>query len=194
MPTSRAGKLRSDRRSCSPALRLIGGNRAARGEGRSGFTLIELSLVLFLIGLFAALTLPLLTGIGRNDLRASARRLTGTVKYLYNEAALSGLEHRLVLDLDRKSYFARRLEASGELVAADRFGREKSLPGGIDISSVTVAERGSFTSGQVTVAIYPAGWVEETIIHLERDEQHKMTLRIKPLTGTTEIYEGYREF
>jgi len=186
--------LRSDRRSCSPALRLIGGNRAARGEGRSGFTLIELSLVLFLIGLFAALTLPLLTGIGRNDLRASARRLTGTVKYLYNEAALSGLEHRLVLDLDRKSYFARRLEASGELVAADRFGREKSLPGGIDISSVTVAERGSFTSGQVTVAIYPAGWVEETIIHLERDEQHKMTLRIKPLTGTTEIYEGYREF
>jgi len=40
------------------------------------------------------------------ELAAAARRLGGTTKSLFNEAALTGREHRLVYDLERGSYRA----------------------------------------------------------------------------------------
>jgi general secretion pathway protein H len=36
--------------------------------------------------------------------------------------------------------------------------------------------------------------VEETIIHLEDGAGEMLTLRVMPLTGTTEVFDGYREF
>ena len=46
---------------------------------------------------------------------ASARRLAGTVKYLFNESALDGREYRLIFDLKDATYSARRLEEDGTL-------------------------------------------------------------------------------
>lgn len=172
MPTSTAGKLTRN----------------------SGFTLLELAVVIVLFGLFAALTVPRLAGFGGDDRRTMARRLAGTVKYLFNEAVLTGREHRLVFDLQEGSYRAQRLDASGELTAVAGAGRERRLPRGVSITDVEVAGKGKFSSGEVTTELYPAGWIAETVVHLERDGKEPLTLRIMPLTGTTEVYDGYREF
>jgi general secretion pathway protein H len=69
-----------------------------------GFTLIELAIVVVLLGLVAGLTLPLLGNWGQDDLPGSARRLAGTVRFLYNEAALTRNEHQLIFNLDDGSY------------------------------------------------------------------------------------------
>jgi len=179
MPTSRTGTstdLHSDRPS------------------QAGFTLLELALVLLLIGLFTTLVLPVFGGFGDGSLRTEARRLAGTVRHLYNEAALSGRPHRLRFDLDRGTYGGRRLEEDGSLVGIGGSGRDHALPRGVRIRDVVVAGRGRSDSGQVETQVLPVGWIEETVVHLDGAGEHILTLRLQPLTGGTEIYEGYREF
>lgn len=164
-----------------------------RRPAEGGFTLIELGIVIFLLALFAMISVPLVAGLGERGLDASARRIAGTVKYLYNEAALTRSLHRLVLNLDEGTFAARRQDAKGELVELRGTGRVQKLKGDVKIRDVMIAGRGNYTSGEVTADIYPVGWMEETVIHLDRDGK-VLTLRLMPFTGTTEIYEGYREF
>jgi len=160
----------------------------------TGFTLIELAVVILLIGLFSALVVPMLTGVGQDELKTTARRLAGTTKYLYNEAALSGRPYRLLFDLDAGTYGGRRLEEDGELVAVTGSGSDRSLPEGVRFRDIVVAGRGRSSSGQTWTAIQPVGWVDETLIHLAAGDERVLTLHLQPLTGSTEVYEGYRDF
>src|SRR5210317_194715 len=90
--------------------------KAFRNRGGAGFTLVELMVVMVLVSLFMVFSIPLFSNIGTSSLGTSARRLSGTIKYLFNESALSGLEYRLIYNLDRGTYRAQVLEADGELV------------------------------------------------------------------------------
>ncbi|PLX85322.1 MAG: hypothetical protein C0617_04420 [Desulfuromonas sp.] len=161
---------------------------------RAGFTLVELALVVLLVSLFSMLTLPTLTGLGQNELSGSARRIAGTVKYLFNESALDRLEYRLTYDLDRDTFGAKKLESNGELVAVTGTGRQQRLKGGVRFKDVQVTGRGKFSTGEVTTSIHPVGWLDETVVHLENDRGKALTLRINPFTGSTEVHEGYLEF
>lgn len=160
----------------------------------AGFTLIEIVLVVFLIGLMASLSLPLISGFEPDGLKTSARRLTGTVKYLYNEAALTGLEHRLIFNLQEGRYKAVRLEISGEIKDLQGIGATKKLSDDVRFSRIYQPQRGEQSSGEVTTALLPGGWLEETIIHLQDENNQQLTLRLVPMTGLTEIYQGERDF
>ena len=167
---------------------------ASRGGGLAGFTLVELVVVMVLISLFMVFSIPLFSNIGTSSLGTSARRLSGTIKYLFNESAMSGLEYRLVYDLDQGLYRAQILEANGEQVDAPDQGRQAALKGDVRFMDLQLPGRGKFTMGQITTRIHPSGWVEETIIHLDDGAGEMLTLRVSPLTGTTEVFDGYREF
>lgn len=160
---------------------------------QSGFTLIELVLVVLLLGLLTSLTLPMLSGLEPNRLNTTARRLSGTVKYLYNEAAMTGLEHRLTFELENASYRATKLSPSGELQALQGHGAAYKLRSGVRFIDIYQPQHGQRSDGEVTTTLMPGGWLQETIIHLEDDNDRKMTLRLVPLTGLTEIYDGYRD-
>lgn len=161
---------------------------------QAGFTLIELVIVVFLLGLFSALVMPRLPGIGEDGLKASARRIAGTVKYFFNEAALSGRPHRLEFNLDEGTFRVRRLDADGTLVELSGTGKEQRLKGNVRFRDVTIPGRGAFSLGEVITEIQPVGWMEETVVHLEEEDGRELTLRISPYTGTTEVLDGYREF
>jgi len=162
--------------------------------GKNGFTLVEIVVVMVLISLFMVLSIPLFSNIGTSSLGTSARRLSGTIKYLYNESVISGREYRLVYDLDRGTYRAQILETSGELVDAPDQGRQAALKGTVRFRDLQLPGRGKFSMGEVTTRIHPSGWVEETIIHLGDGDSEVLTLRVMSLTGTTEVFDGYREF
>lgn len=169
-------------------------NVQSKAESRqSGFTLIELVLVVFLLALMASLSLPLISGFEPNGLASSARRLAGTVKYLYNEAALTGQEHRLRFELGKNTYSASRLDDTGELIPLQGTGAPKVLDSGVRFTRIYQPRRGEQSSGEVTTALLPGGWLEETIIHLQDDKEKRLTLRLVPLTGLTEIYDGDRD-
>ena len=159
---------------------------------QSGFTLIELGVVVTLLALFSLLTIPLFGATGTSKVGYSARRLNGMVKYLFNEAALTGREHRLIYNLDSGTYRARILQADGEVVDLPGLGRETQLTGNVRFRDLQLPGRGTFTAGEVTVRIHPSGWLEETGVHLEDGSGNALTLHFMPLTGTAEIFEGYK--
>lgn len=185
-----------------PRTRLTIGN--AKGSSRiresgppaitdSGFTLAELAVVIFIIGLMVTLCLPLLGRRGDSDLRTAGRRISGTVKYFYNQAVLDKTRYRLTFDLDHGLYRIDRQEEDGEWKPLSDRWRETRLPSSVAIRDIDVKGKGDFTKGTVSILIYPVGWIDEAVLHLQEDD-YRLTLRISPLTGTTKFYDGFRDF
>lgn len=162
-------------------------------SNRDGFTLIELAVVMLLLALFSAFTLPLASRIGRDDGAVTARRIAATVKYLFNEAALSGREHRLIFDHDRGRFSVRRVEEDAESVELERPTARLILPEGVAVTDIAVRERGFFASGTSAIHFFPTGYVEESLIHLNASGR-VVTLILHPLTGITEVAKGYHAF
>lgn len=159
-----------------------------------GFTLIELALVVFLIALFSAMVIPRLPGLDAGGPERGARRIAGTTKFLYNEAALTGREHRLIFDLDHGRLRARELSAAGEVRPVKGLPEETKLPSGVKLLDVAVSGRQKVSSGEMTMPIAPSGWLPQTVIHLQSGEREVLTVRLLSYTGSAEVFEGYREF
>ncbi len=158
---------------------------------QSGFTLVELIIVVTLLALFSAISLPLLLDRGDGDSRRVMRRIAGTVKQLYNEATLTRDEHQLVFDLDSNSMTAFRLVGSDNMVEKQQRGREIELAP-LRIKQIDVAGKGSFRIGRVPVSLYPLGWMEQTRIVLVDEQNVAKVLDLSPLTGSTKINDERR--
>lgn len=160
-----------------------------------GFTLLELSLVLFIIGLLGVVLLPRFGAMGTARLESSARRLAALVRYVNGEAAFSGQTYRIRYDLGEQSYAVQVLVPSRgatEFVTdSSPMSRPVRLPAGISFADVRVAQAGRMNSGQVFTHFYPQGYVDPTIVHLRDQQERVMTVMIPPITGEAKVYEGY---
>jgi general secretion pathway protein H len=81
-------------------------NKRRPRSGERGLTLIELCIALLIVGLLFAAVLPSLEAVTGVRAREAASKLTGEVRYMYNQSALSGQPCRMVFDLDAKAYWA----------------------------------------------------------------------------------------
>ena len=153
---------------------------------QQGFTLIELLVVIALLAIFSGLSLPLLLDRIDGGERRSLRKLTGTVKQLYNEATLTRDPHLLTFDLDRNRIAAFRLRQQGGQQEQQPVGKGASLDP-LRLSQVDVVGQGSFRSGQVTIRIFPLGWMEQTRVVLNDSENQSRNIDFSPLTGRAKI-------
>ena len=147
-----------------------------RRTGERGFTLIELSIVIFIIAIVARIAIPRLRSITGAELTAATRRLAHMTRYLYEEAALRGavLELTFVEDTD---LLARRVR----------------LPPDVRIADVFVPGVGTFAQGTVLTRFYPEGYADRSVIHLTDDGGHAYTVRVDPVQGRGEVSEGYHD-
>ncbi len=77
-----------------------------RRPSARGFTLIEVMIVLVIVALVTVMTVVGLRSLFKTDLRATAARMAGTIRYLFDRASTTGRVHRLVLDFDNGKYWA----------------------------------------------------------------------------------------
>ncbi len=86
----------------------------------AGITLIELMVVMVLIAVLVGSATASIRSLAKSDLRSSASKMAGAIRYLFDRASTTGKVHRLVLDMDKGRYWAE--------VSDDRFimagGRE----------------------------------------------------------------------
>ena len=71
---------------------------------KAGFTLIELVIVIFIISLTTALVMPSFWDKGEKALKSEAKRISSTLRYIYDEAAGKKLIYTVKFDLDNNSY------------------------------------------------------------------------------------------
>ena len=169
--------------------------RFAPGTSPSkGFTLIELAIVVAILGVMIALVAPRLGEIGEANLKRSARHLTGMIRFLHEESQAKKVVYRLRFDIQDGRYWAEALTpVSGK---AGEFRKTISvLAGEGSLSGQTTfrdIKAGSHPD-EPYILFTPDGWVENAIIHLRDGEDRDFSLRVKPLTGNTELLDGYVE-
>lgn len=167
--------------------------RVGRLNNQRAFTLMELCIVLFLLSLFAVISVPLFSSVGENNLNHSTRRLSGIVKYLYNEAALTATAHRLVVKIEDGLCTPQKRSEQGEWLATNGSVRSYQLPANVQITEVWIDGKGGLNTGTATIDFHPQGWLPATTFHLQQGEM-QLSLHLLPFTGTAEVEEGYHDF
>jgi general secretion pathway protein H len=72
----------------------------------AGMTLIEVLVVMALIALVVGAASAGFRSLAKSDMRTSASKMSGTIRYLFDRASTTGKVHRLVLDLDKGKFWA----------------------------------------------------------------------------------------
>jgi len=101
-------------------------------------SLVEIMVVIAIVGLMLGATVYGFRAIARSDLRGSASKLAGAIRYCFDRSITTGQYYRIVLDLDGNRYWAERSEdrmylardkesSPGKGQAFDRAKYEKEL-------------------------------------------------------------------
>ena len=179
------------------ASRSAGGKRGhAVLRSSAGFTLLEISLVLLIMGVILTLVLPRLRDPGRAELLSQSKRLVNIFKLLRSEAVLNGYAYRLNYDLDAQRYWVTADESADlgdfvhELGSLARGTQLTDPVGFTDIVMPTLA--GKVNQGQIYTVFYPDGSVDPTVIHLATPRE-AYTLWLNPMNGRLNIAVGYHD-
>lgn len=94
------------------------GTVAARRRRAAGFTLIELGAVMAIVMVLIVAGVATLQNVRKADISTSAAKLSTAIRYLYDLAAVNNRTYRLVIDLETRTYWGERVDASNLCDAA----------------------------------------------------------------------------
>lgn len=186
-----------------------------RASREAGFTLIELGLVILILGVILAITLPRLGNRAYAQLDSETRKLALAFRYLRHAAILNGRTYRLMYDLDSRSYWAevsqvteapvldeQESEFAGsffpppieEQFALDLEGplTRRRLPEPLGFSDVELPETwGKIMEGVVFTTFYPDGYVDISVVHLDNGQDVFSLYVPNGITGQVFVSPGY---
>jgi prepilin-type N-terminal cleavage/methylation domain-containing protein len=161
---------------------------------QSGFTLLEIMIVVMILGLVAMLVVPRLFSVLDGDARSASRDVAGLVAALVQEAVASHTIHRLTFDLETNEYWVTTLsQAGGVLEESPPVGAKRALPAEVRFEDVVTSHQGLVTEGRAFTQVFPSGIVTRTTIHLEEHDRSHYTLTVNPITGRVTVVDGYVE-
>ena len=162
---------------------------------RKGFTLLELTLVVFLIGLVLSISMPRLGNLlFRTDLKSVARSMKAAV-YLMRSKSISTNNYTILhFDLDQNLYWgtaAAKTQPGNDTLEDNPIVSPVKLPSGIRFTDAGNINSEKKTFGVLNSAFNPKGMFEETVLHLADRDENVMTIIINAFTGSFMIYEEY---
>ncbi len=141
------------------------------------------------------------------NLKKQARMLSGSIRFLYDQAAVKNKIYRLHYDLENQEYWVekseeKKLPSSNEHDNRDKKPKESKWDEDKDLLKKhvklekhlkfrdikTPQSKDPVTSGEAYTHFFPSGLTEETQIRLESDTGHVYTIVVNPLTGAAKIY------
>jgi prepilin-type N-terminal cleavage/methylation domain-containing protein len=157
-----------------------------------GFTLIEITIVVFILALVAMLVAPRLQRVVGGDARSASRALAGLAAALVQDAVATHTIQRLSYDLDTGEFWVTTLVSrGGVLEEGPPVGSKRALPAEVHFEDVVTPHQGLVTKGTAFTQFFPSGGVTRTAIHLKEDDRSRYTLTINPITGRVRVVAGY---
>lgn len=161
---------------------------------RSGYTLIEIAVVMAIIGMVMLLVVPRLPSSDQENLKISARTLASTLRYLQERAATSRTGYYLSLAPGTES--VKILEVGGDGSAnepADPLLQKSPIKEGIIVADVRIPRLGKVSDGQMRIDVGAGGVRDFVTIHLRSEAGQFRTVMVFPSGGKIKEYEGYLE-
>jgi prepilin-type N-terminal cleavage/methylation domain-containing protein len=160
---------------------------------KRGYTLIELSVVVLLIGIMLLVTVPRVWDTLLNDnLKAVTRRLINTVRELRYESVREQTDYILHIDLNHPGFWSYPADTTAEKRAEFRKGAFR-FPEGVRIMDVRQSNEVRKTEGEVFIRFFRQGYAAPTIFHLAKDDR-AFTVILNPFFQTMTVYEKYVDF
>lgn len=158
---------------------------------RRGFTLIEIMVVVAIIGVLAGILVPRLPDVTASRLKSTARRLAGTITYLYERSAATQLVYRLTLDMESNEFYVSLLNKENQFEETKLdFAKRTRLPDNVRVESADIPAQGVVSAGQAQIHFFPGGFTEQAYVYLKDVSGNELTLEVHPLTGRVRILEG----
>jgi general secretion pathway protein H len=160
----------------------------------SGFTLLELLVVMVLLSITAALIAPRLPSSGSSALQSSARSAAAMLRYLGERSTGSKNIYRLHVNISENSLRVTRKLASGEEIPPDDpLLSRKVLESGVVIADLQSPRLGKVTEGEVLIDFGAAGLSEFLTLHLSSPQGESFTIAGYPDGGKVKLLAGYQE-
>lgn len=158
-----------------------------------GYTLIELSVVVLLVGLMLLIAVPRVRDTLLNDdLAAATRQIIGASREIRNEAVREQVDTILQLDLNEPGFWTYSADMTGEKRSELRKAAIR-FPAGIRIAGVRHAREVAKTDGEASIRFFHKGYVEPSVIHLVKDDR-AFTIVFNPFLRAVDVYEKYVDF
>jgi len=161
----------------------------------SGFTLMELMVVIALIGITLFLTLPRLrAGLAGEPTLKTARQIIYLAQQLRSEALSKQKEFMLQIDLDeqRFGFSVKNDVEKGEPDGSDKGPLSHHLTQDVRITDVVFPPNGKVTTGRINIGFYRQGYADQALVHIENTSGDQViTLMIEPFLPHIQINKGY---
>jgi len=184
-------------------------SRANKTHRNSGFTLVEVLLVVAIIGMVMSLGLPAISNVTGHRLASTTRQFVGLIRTIRNDSILLNQAHRLVINLDKNSYWVENQTRDGLLNEVEdptkykkgeappsqfnispKYTKEpREMPGGVVFTGVYKEKEGLRDTGIVFIHFFPNGINDQAILYLAKagSPESAYSLIVRPTSGRVDI-------
>lgn len=143
-----------------------------RFNSRTGFTLMEILVVLVILSLTLGMTLSGLdSGFGQDDRKMNIRFLQGLLSQIRNKAIVSQQVQNLYLEMDGVGP-GRYWVQSGQEEDGKKINKKKLFKGTTALYGLQKSNGTLQTTGRFKITFLPQGLAEECTLYLRGDEQY----------------------
>lgn len=180
----------------------------------SGFTLIEILITLSIIVLIMSVGIPAINRVTYQKVNSTSRKFVGIVRTIRNDAILLNTVHRLVIDVEHRSWWVETQKqfklltdsetealrnkykvGKGEpppsnFVVAEKFSKKPNpLPDGVTFDGVLKEKEGLIKEGVAYINFFPSGYVDQSILYLNKEgaTTDGYSIVIRPMAGRVDV-------